>query len=350
MIELRSDTFTLPTPEMMAAAASAPLGDDVWGEDPTAIALEEKAARIMGKEAAVFLSSGSQGNLAAILSHTKRGDEVIVGERSHIFNAEAAGAAMVGGVQLRTVPNTRRGTVDGNALRRAVRPVDIHYPPTTLICVENTQNQCGGAVLAPADMAEIRSVADDAGARVHLDGARIFNASIALGIPPATLAETADSVTFCLSKGLSAPVGSLLCGSAQFVERARKYRKMLGGGMRQVGVIAAPGIVALDTMVERLADDHANARKIGIALNQVSGVDVDLDILRTNIVVVDFEGSGRHAVGVVDALARHGVLAAPVGKHRIRLVTHRGVSSEDVALAIEILCRELAGEEVAAAR
>lgn len=350
MIELRSDTFTLPTLEMMAAAASAPLGDDVWGEDPTAIALEEKAARIMRKESAVFLSSGSQGNLAGILSHTKRGDEVIVGERSHIFNAEAAGAAMVGGVQFRTVPNTKRGSLDGNALRRAVRPVDIHYPPTTLICVENTQNQCGGAVLTPTDMAEIRGVADEAGALVHLDGARIFNASIALGIPPAILSDGADSVTFCLSKGLSAPVGSLLCGSAEFVQRARKYRKMLGGGMRQVGVIAAPGMLALDTMVERLADDHANARRIGTALNQLPGVNVDLDVLQTNIVVVDFEETGLLADDVVDGLARQGVLAAAVGKYRIRLVTHRGVNSEDVDVAIEVLRHELSREEVAAAR
>lgn len=346
MIELRSDTFTLPTAEMLAAAATAPLGDDVWGEDPTVIALEEKSASLMGKPAALFVSSGTQGNLIGILSHTKRGDEVIVGDKTHIFNAEDAGSAVIGGIQLRTVPNTRRGTLQPQALREAIRRPDIHLPPTALICVENTHNACGGAVLTMQDMEDVRAVADDAGAHIHLDGARIFNAAVALGVEAKSLAEVADSVTFCLSKGLSAPVGSMLCGDEAYIERARKYRKMLGGGMRQVGVIAAPGLVALETTVERLADDHINARRLGESLSAISGVQVDLDTLQSNIVIFDIEDTGRTAADVVEALARREVLAAPVGRTKIRLVTHRGVTSSDVDLAIQAFRAEL---EVAAA-
>jgi len=348
MIELRSDTFTLPTQEMLSASATAPLGDDVWGEDPTVIALERQAAALMGKEAALFVSSGTQANLIGILAHTKRGDEVIVGDKTHIFNAEAGGSAVIGGVQLYPVPNTRRGTLERQALRGAIRKADVHHPVTALICLENSHNACGGAVLDVDDMAEVRAVADSARAKLHLDGARIFNAAVALGRPASDLARDADSVSFCLSKGLSAPIGSLLCGSAEFVERARRYRKMLGGGMRQVGVIAAPGLVALESMVKRLAEDHRHARRIGEALVQLPGVFVDLEILRTNIVIVDFEQTGRRAEDVVEGLASRGVLTAAVGRHKIRLVTHRGVSSEDTARAISALQAELSEAEVAA--
>ena len=348
MIELRSDTFTLPTEEMLASAITAPLGDDVWGEDPTVTALEERAARLMGKEAAVFVSSGTQGNLIGILSHTVRGDEVIVGDKTHIFNAEAGGAAVIGGVQLRTVPNSYRGMLEQSDLVKAIRAKDDHHPTTRLICVENTHNACGGAVLNLQDMAEIRDVADTHRLKVHLDGARIFNASVALAVQAADIAAYADSVSFCLSKGLSAPVGSLLTGSAEFIERARKYRKMLGGGMRQVGIIAAPGLVALDTMVDRLARDHANARRLGEALAKLPGVAVDLRTLQSNIVIVDFEGTGRSASYVVHGLANRDVLTAAVGEHRIRLVTHRGVTGEDVDVAIGALQAELTPAEVVA--
>jgi threonine aldolase len=344
MIELRSDTFTLPTPEMLAAAVTAPLGDDVWGEDPTVIALENKAARLMEKEAALFVSSGTQGNLIGILAHTTRGDEVIVGDRTHIFNAETGGAAVIGGVQLYPVPNTRLGTLEAEALSHAIRKKDDHHPHTALVCIENTHNACGGAVLSPSDIADVRDVADRAGLKVHLDGARIFNAAIALSMPASVLTADADSVTFCVSKGLSAPIGSLLCGKVDYIERARKYRKMLGGGMRQVGVIAAPALVALDTTVDRLADDHTHARRLGEALASIPGVFVDLDVLQSNIVVADFEGTGRVASDVVDGLARRDVLVAAVGKYTVRLVTHRGVSSEDTDRAIEALHAELAAE------
>ena len=347
MIELRSDTFTLPTVEMLAAATSAPLGDDVWGEDPTVIALERQAAEMMGKAAAVLVTSGSQGNLTAILAHTSRGDEVVCGDKTHIYNAEAASAATFGGVQLHPVPNTRKGTLDPEKLRAAFRPPDVHHAPTTLVCLENTHNACGGAVLDPDDMAKVREVADARGAKLHLDGARIFNAAVALGVPAALLASYADSVTFCLSKGLSAPVGSLVCGTTDFVERVRKYRKMLGGGMRQAGVLAGPGIVALETGVDRLSDDHVNARRIGEALAALPGVEVDLDVLRSNIIIANLKETGRSAMDIVEALAHRGVLTAAVGKFTIRLVTHRGVSDGDAEEAIEVMKSVLGRVEAA---
>jgi threonine aldolase len=299
----------------------------------------------MDKAAAIFVSSGTQGNLIAILSHTSRGDELIVGDRTHIFNAEVGGAAVIGGVQLYPVPNTRRGTLEAEALRRAIRKPDDHHPRSALICVENTHNACGGAVLDAEDMAAVRDIADRAGVKVHLDGARIFNAAVALGVAPSTLAAAAHSVSFCLSKGLSAPVGSLLCGDAQFIRRARKYRKMLGGGMRQAGVIAAPGLVAFDTTVERLREDHANARRLGETLANLPGVFVDLEVQRSNIVIVDFEGTSRSAADVVEGLARREVLAAAVGPYKVRMVTHRGVGSEDVDRAAEALKQELSAAE-----
>lgn len=334
MIELRSDTFTLPTPAMLEAMQTAPLGDDVWGEDPTAHALERQAAETMGKEAALFVASGTMGNLLGILSHTQRGDEVIVGDQSHILHYEVAGACVVGGVQLRAVPNTARGTLEAGALRAAIRPPDIHAPPTALICVENTHNRCGGAVLDPCDLSSVREIAEPAGAKIHMDGARVFNAAVALGIPVSDLTAYVDSVTFCLSKGLSAPVGSVLCGSVDYITRARKWRKMLGGGMRQVGVLAAPGIVALDTMVDRLADDHARARRLGEALNAVPGVTVDMETLQTNIVVADLQGLELSPRFVAEALGEHGVKVAATGPTKIRLVTHRGVGEADVDQAI----------------
>lgn len=349
MIELRSDTFTLPTPEMLEASVSAPLGDDVWVEDPTVIALEEKAARLFGKEAALFVSSGTMGNLLSILSHTSRGDEVIVGDKSHIFTSEAAGSAVVGGVQLRTVANTGRGTLDLSLLAAAIRPVDVHYPRTALICLENSHNQCSGAVLDIQDIGAVVAIAKDAGAAVHMDGARVFNAAVALGVSVRELAQAVDSVTFCLSKGLSAPVGSVLCGPVAFIARARKYRKMLGGGMRQVGVIAAPGIVALDTTVQRLAEDHRNARRLGEALDLLPGVSVDLTRLRTNIVVADVSETGRTTEDIVDALLARGVKIAATGPTTIRLVTHRNVSAEQTDTAIQAFRAELAEQVVRSA-
>ncbi len=262
VIDLRSDTVTHPTPEMRQAIFEAEVGDDVYREDPTVNRLETIAAKRMGKEAALFTTSGTQSNITAVLTHTRHGNEVILGNEAHIFWYEVGGAAALGGVVMRTLPNDSCGRLNPNDVEQAIRDKNIHYPETTLLCLENTHNRCGGAVLTPDYTNEICELAHAHGLKVHLDGARIFNAAIAIGVPACVLTENVDSVSFCLSKGLSAPVGSLLCGSNDFIERARKFRKMLGGGMRQAGIIAAAGIVAIETMVDRLAEDHANARRL----------------------------------------------------------------------------------------
>ncbi|MGH2460585.1 MAG: GntG family PLP-dependent aldolase, partial [Chloroflexota bacterium] len=258
LVDLRSDTVTLPTPDMRRAMAEAELGDDVFHEDPTVNRLEELAAERMGKEAAVLVTSGTQGNLVGVLSHTQRGDEVILGDQAHIFHYEVAGCAVVGALQLRPVRNVD-GLLDLGELEAAIRPVDVHAPRSRLVCIENTHNRGGGAVLDVARTHAIADLAHRRGLALHLDGARIFNAAIACGVEARALTAEVDSVTFCLSKGLSAPVGSLLCGRKDYIAVARKYRKLLGGGMRQAGIIAAAGIVALNTMVDRLVEDHANA-------------------------------------------------------------------------------------------
>ncbi len=347
MIELRSDTFTLPTPEMLQAIVTAPLGDDVWGEDPTVMALEEESARLMGKDAALLVASGTMGNLVGLLSHTSRGDEVIVGDKSHIFSSEVAGSAVAGGIQLRPLPNSPQGAFEHKTLRNAIRPVDVHYPRTALICLENSHNQCGGAVLDVAEINEVATIARAAGARLHVDGARIFNASVALAVPVAQLVASADSVTFCLSKGLSAPIGSVLCGSNEYIARARKYRKMLGGGMRQAGIIAAAGIVALNTMVDRLAEDHSNARRLGEKLATLPGVSVDLGRLKTNIVVADVSETGRTTADVVTAMLGRGVKMAANGPSTVRLVTHRNVTAEQIDVALQALQAELGEARIA---
>ena len=262
MIDLRSDTVTLPSPAMREAMYRAELGDDVMREDPTVNRLEELAASITGKEAALLVVSGTMGNLVSVLSHCRRGDEAILGDQSHIFNYEAGGASALGGVVFHTVPTGRFGELDLDALARAIRPAaaNLHYAPPGVLCVESTHNRCGGTILSAAYLQEVRAIADHAGIAVHLDGSRIFNASVALQCDVKAFTRPVDSVQFCLSKGLSAPVGSLVCGSKEFIARARRLRKMVGGGMRQAGIIAAAGIVALNEMVERLAEDHQTAR------------------------------------------------------------------------------------------
>jgi threonine aldolase len=333
VIDLRSDTVTHPTPAMREAMATAEVGDDVFGDDPTVNRLEAMAARIVGKEAAVFVASGTMGNLVALLSHCKRGDEAIVGSETHMLYYEVGAAAGLGGVQLRPVPNDRQGRLDPKDVEAMIRGQDIHYPRTSLVCLENTHNRCGGAVLTAADTAAVARVAHDHGAAVHVDGARIFNAAVALGVPAASLVEEADSISFCLSKGLSAPVGSLVCGSGEFVERARKSRKMLGGGMRQVGVLAAPGIVALEGMVERLQEDHENARLLAQGLADIEGIDIEPEAVQTNIVI--FDVPEQKVLPLCAGLAKAGVLALPHGPGDIRMVTHYGVSRQDIEEALE---------------
>ena len=336
IIDLRSDTVTNPTPEMRRAMFEAEVGDDVYGEDPTVNNLEMIAAERMGKEAALFTTSGTQSNLTAVLTHTRHGNEVILGSDAHIFWYEVGGAAALGGVIMHTVPNDRSGRLDPNDVEQAIRGKNLHYPETTLICLENTHNRCGGAVLTPDYTKEICDLAHTHGLKVHLDGARIFNAAIALGVPVPLLTGNVDSVSFCLSKGLSAPVGSLLCGSKNFVERARKYRKMLGGGMRQAGVLAAAGIVALETMVNRLAEDHANAKRLAQGLARIKGITLYQDDVPTNIVM--FALSPELSTSeFIEALLKSGVKVSSRGGNLFRAVTHRMISSSDIDEAVTLI-------------
>ena len=343
VIDLRSDTVTHPTPEMRKAMFEAEVGDDVYGEDPTVNGLEEMAARMMGKEAALFTTSGTQSNLIAVLTHTNHGDEIILGDEAHIFWYEVGGASVLGGVIMHTVPTDSCGRLNLDDIDRAIRRKDIHYPQTALICLENTHNRCGGAVLTTDYTNEVCNLAHRRGLKVHLDGARIFNAAAALGVPACALAQSVDSVTVCLSKGLSAPVGSLLCGSKGFVERARKFRKMLGGGMRQAGVIAAAGIVALETMTDRLAEDHANARRLAQGLAGIRGITLAQDDIPTNIVMFHLSPE-LSVVEFMEGLEKAGVKIGLRDGRPFRAVTHRMVSSSDIDGAltrIEAGCRRL---------
>lgn len=323
-IDLRSDTVTQPTAEMREAMAAAEVGDDVYGDDPTVNRLEAMAAERMGKQAALFVPSGTMGNLAAILSHCGRGDEMILGDKAHSFMFEAGGAAAVGGVQPRTVPNLADGTMSPEAIMAAIRPTgDDHFPTSRLVCLENTQNLCGGAVLGVSYMREVGELAHAHGLKLHLDGARIFNAAAATGNPAAMLAADADSVTFCLSKGLSAPVGSVLCGGREFISRAHRIRKQLGGGMRQAGILAAAGIVALEKMADRLGEDHARARRLAVELGAIPGVGVDNPEPASNMVYLTFD-SASELTGemIVSGLAEHQIRTTLRGPMSMRLVTH----------------------------
>src|SRR5438128_4526843 len=288
LVELRSDTFTLPTESMRRAMAAAEVGDDVWDEHPTIHRLQERAAEIVGKEGALFVPSGTMGNLCALLSHTEPGQEVLVEGESHIFHSEVAGASVVGGLQLRPL-ETPDGRLQPEQVRAAIREPDIHQPPTGLLCLENTHNRRGGTCLSSAQTQALSDVAHRAGFPVHLDGARVFNAAVALGVDVRELTGPVDSVMFCLSKGLSAPVGSMLAGKRDFIERARRARKMLGGGMRQAGVLAAAGLCSLNEMVARLAEDHANARRLVLGLDGAPGLHIDLERVETNMVFADLQ-------------------------------------------------------------
>ena len=332
-VDLRSDTLTLPTPAMREAMARAEVGDDVWEEDPTVRRLEELAARRVGKDAALFVSSGTQGNLVSVLTQTRPGQEVILDADSHIFNYEVAAAAVFGGVQ--TLPvKTARGFLAPEQVRDHIRPSNVHIPVTGLVCLENTHNRHGGTCCTPEEIGAVAAVAHAAGVPVHLDGARIWNAAVALGRPVAEFARHTDSITFCLSKGLAAPVGSLVCGSTDFIARARRIRKMLGGGMRQVGILAAAGLVALESMIDRLAEDHVNARQLADGVARLPRARVDLASVQTNIVIFHVDRPGGAAELVTGSLARK-VKIHQIGPTSIRCVTHKDVDAEDVGRAIE---------------
>jgi threonine aldolase len=338
-VDLRSDTLTLPTPEMREAMARADVGDDVWGEDPTVQRLEAMAADRLGKAAGLFVTSGTQGNLISVLSQTRPGQEVIVDYDSHVFNNEVAGAPLIGQLQMRPT-KTQRGFLTPEQVREALRPANIHVPETGLVCIENTHNRHGGTCSTPEEIAAVAAVAHDAGVPVHLDGARLFNAAVALKRPAADFVRNVDSVTFCLSKGLAAPVGSLICGSRELVERARRWRKMLGGGMRQVGVLAAAGIVALERMVDRLGEDHVNARRLAEGLAEMPGLAVDLVSVQTNIVILRVARGPAATEELVKGCAARKVKVHAMGPAAIRCVTHKDVDAEDISRALEAF-REL---------
>jgi len=335
VIDLRSDTVTQPTPSMREAMYRAEVGDDVFGEDPTVNRLEELGAGMVGKEAALFVASGTMGNLVSLLSHCQRGDEVILGDRCHTFLYEVAGAAGLGGIQLRPLTNEEDGTLDLQEIEAAIRPPNIHFPPTRLICLENSHNRCGGAALSPDYMGSVAAIARRSLLSLHLDGARIFNAAISLGVGVKELTRHADSVMFCLSKGLAAPVGSLVAASEAFIQRARKMRKMVGGGMRQVGILAAAGIVALTEMVDRLAEDHRNARILAKGLAEMRGIEIDLARVETNIVIFSLVAEHITPGELVMDLEDRGVRLLAIGGDRLRAVTHYGIGEEDIKVALE---------------
>ncbi len=333
VVDLRSDTLTLPTPEMREALARAEVGDDVWEEDPTVQRLEALAAERTGKDAALFVPSGTMGNLVSILAHTRPGQEVILDLDSHIFNYEVASAAVIGGVQTRPVP-TERGFLSPDQVREAIRPANIHIPPTGLVCLENTHNRHGGTACTPEEIRDVAEVAHARGIPVHLDGARIFNAAVALRRDVAEFTRPVDSVMFCVSKGLSAPVGSLVCGSRGFIARTRRLRKMLGGGMRQVGVLAAAGIVALEKMVDRLAEDHAHARQLADGIATLHGLRIDPAKVQTNIAIFFVDPPGGVEELVAGCTARKVKIHA-IGPAAIRCVTHKDVDREDIDRGLE---------------
>jgi threonine aldolase len=327
---------------MREAMSRAAVGDDVFREDPTVRGLEELSARLLGKEAAVFLPSGTMGNLAAVLAHCGRGDEVIVGDQSHVFLSEAGGVAALGGVHPRPIPTERDGTLSMGELESAVRPDDPHYPISRLICLENTHNLCGGVPLAASYVDEVGDLAHRFGMALHVDGARIFHASIALGVPAARLAAAAESITFCISKGLCAPVGSVLCGTSDFVAHARRIRKQLGGGMRQAGIIAAAGIVALETMIDRLADDHRRAAMLAGLIAALPDVSLDWNPPPTNMVYFHLHpGPGPDAEELARRMEARGVRVSVEGPRRVRMVLHYWIGDEDVIQAAEAMAQSL---------
>lgn len=338
MIDLRSDTITKPSEEMRAAMAAAEVGDDVFGDDPTVNKLEQRTAEILGKQAAVYMPSGTMTNQVAIGSHTQRGDEIILEAESHAYYYEAGAPAAISGVMCRLIQG-RRGIFSAEDLKAVLRPANVHFPPTSLVCLENTHNRGGGSIWPVEMIAAIADVARENGLKMHLDGARLWNASVASGVPESQYADYFDSVSVCFSKGLGAPVGSALAGSSEFVDRARRFRKMFGGGMRQAGIIAAGALYALENNRDRLADDHANAKLLAEGLSGIDGVTIDPGQVETNLV---YFGVQTPAAEVADRLGKAGVLVFALGRQNIRAVTSLVVSREEIAQAIDIIRKTLA--------
>ncbi len=337
IIDLRSDTVTLPTDEMREAMRNAVLGDDVFCEDPTINQLQKMAAELMGKEAALLVASGTMGNLVCVLTHCARGEEVILGDKSHIFLNEAGSMSAVGGIHPHIILNQADGTMRLEDIEAAIRGDNEHWPRTRLICLENTHNRCYGSALTPEYIDSVASLARRHGLLVHLDGARIFNAAIALGESVKEFTRNVDSLTFCLSKGLSAPVGSVVCGSRHFVAEVRRERKVLGGGMRQAGIIAAPGIVAIEKMVDRLKEDHNNARRLAEGIAHIPELSIDVEKVTTNIIYFDLISERITAEEFITRLGNKGIKFFQTDPSRFRMVTHYGIRAEDIDTAIKAL-------------
>ncbi|CAI2717970.1 low-specificity L-threonine aldolase [Nitrospina watsonii] len=337
IIDYRSDTLTQPTEAMRRALAEAEVGDDVFDEDPTVHRLQALAAEKTGKPAALFVPSGTMGNLVSLLTHCQRGDEIILGQRSHIFVNEVGGLAALGGIHPHPIANREDGTLDLNQIEAAIRKADVHFPPTRLICLENTHNYCGGYPLTAEYMAQVRELADRHGLGIHLDGARIFNAAVALGVEVPALTRDADTVMFSLSKGLSAPVGSLVCGSKEWVLQARKWRKMVGGGMRQAGVLAAAGIEALTHHPDRLTQDHQNAQTLAQGLRATPGIHIDCDRVHTNILFFKLDHPAMGAQALLDYLNGKGIRILQLADGVFRAVVHRHITAEMVATTLKTL-------------
>ena len=341
MIDLRSDTVTLPTPAMREAMYHAEVGDDVYHEDPTINRLQEMAAERLGKEAAIYVPSGTMGNAISILAHAGRGEAVIVGNQSHIYHYEEGGASTLGGSPMVVVQTDQNGMLDPSEIQANISDgSDEHSAPSALLCIENTHNRCGGSVLSLEQVEQLTTLAHSHGLMVHMDGARVFNAAIAFGIPVNTLVRTADSIMFCLSKGLSAPVGSMVVGSRDFLQRAQRMRKLLGGGMRQAGVLAAAGIVALEQMVDRLEEDHETSKQLALGLADYPQIDINVDQVKTNMVMFSVRNSKHEPMGEKETMQflskvrEHGVLIGHIGQGKIRAVTHHGINDNDISTAL----------------
>jgi threonine aldolase len=333
VVDLRSDTVTLPTEEMLEAIRTAELGDDVYGEDRTVNRLEEVAAKKMGKEASLLTTSGTQANLVSVMSQTNRGDEIVLEADAHLYYYEVGAFSALGGLVPRLVTG-HMGVFTPDDIEGVLRHPNIHFPPTSLICIENTHNRAGGTMWSPSQIKAVFDFAKDHQLNVHMDGARIFNAAVAQDLDVREFTRYVDTLIFCLSKGLSAPIGSLAVGSKEFIDRARRYRKMLGGGMRQAGVIAAPGIIAIEKMVDRLKDDHANAKLLAMGLAKIEGISLDLSHVQTNIVVCDASvlGAGEW----VAKMNEHGIKCSELEVGRVRMVTHRGIEKNDIEYTLAV--------------
>ena len=341
MIDLRSDTITLPTEGMMLAISVAKLGDDVLDEDPTVHELEKISAELTGKESALLVPSGTMANLTAILAHCDRGDEVILGDQAHTFLYEAGGISSLGGIHSHQLKNQDDGTLTLDDITKSIRTENIHFPITRLICLENTHNRCYGFPLNLDYLKAVKSIVDENALKLHVDGARLFNAAVALGISVKELCDPVDSTTFCLSKGLSAPIGSLVCGDTDFIYKAKRLRKVLGGGMRQAGILAAAGIEALETMVDRLALDHQHAKILADGLSSVNGLHCNPELVPTNIVYFILERENITGQEFVSIMAKNGIQFFELSPKRFRLVTHAGIEEKDIYKAIKIFQKAL---------